>query len=57
MNLKAHLEKKDQVLKERDRKLDELSTLCKRFETQLKQQDELVQQVKDSQDRAKLLRK
>lgn len=50
-NLKAHLEKKDQVIKEKNRTLDELTIMVGRYETQLKQQEELIKQWQDVQGR------
>lgn len=56
-NLKAHLEKKDQYIKDRDRKIDELTLLCDRFEKQLKEQDEVIQQWKDAKGRMLIFEK
>ncbi|XP_067937490.1 uncharacterized protein [Watersipora subatra] len=50
-NLKAHLEKKEQTIKERNRTVDELTLICDRYEVQLKQQEELLKQWQDAKGR------
>lgn len=50
-NLKAHLEKKDQTIKEKNRTLEELNLVCSRYEVQLKQQEELLKQWQDVKGR------